>query len=142
MPRATSVLEYAAEFTPEEFERISRGLIPQEMEDKWFIYLEGDVLNFHRSWSGTCIYRVDLATVGEKLAVDRVLVNRDRGQYRATDNAYDAEVLHFLISNLLLGRQVEFPMRAGLGSPEGLFQNYMTGTALPEKSAEEAPLED
>ena len=58
MPPETAVLDYSAEYSPDEFERLSRGLIPQAMEDKWFVYLEGDVLHFHRSWTGICIYQV------------------------------------------------------------------------------------
>jgi len=32
------------------------GLVPEEIEDKWFIYWEDDTLFFHRSWTGNCIY--------------------------------------------------------------------------------------
>jgi len=28
------------------------------MEDKWFIFLEDDWLYLHRSWTGTCVYKV------------------------------------------------------------------------------------
>ena len=140
MPQETRILEYSAEFSPEEFERISRGLIPQAMEDKWFIYLEGDVLNFHRSWTGKCIYQVEFATEGGKHTVRRALVNRDH-QYQATDDAYDAKLLHFLISNLLLGKHVEFPIPADLpkGMAKGVFQHHIAGTGYPERSAEARP---
>lgn len=30
-------------------------------QDRWFIYLEGDVLNLHRSWTGTCTDQVEFA---------------------------------------------------------------------------------
>ena len=111
MPQETKVLAYSAAFSSEEFGRISRGLVPQQMEDKWFIYLEGDVLHFHRSWTGVCIYRVEFAIEGEKPRVRRSFVNRDPSQYKETDDVYDSKLLHFLISNLLLGKQVQFPMR-------------------------------
>ena len=40
----------------EEFEHIKRGIVPEEMEEKWFIYFEDDKLYFHRSWSGSLIF--------------------------------------------------------------------------------------
>jgi hypothetical protein len=140
MPQETKVLAYSAEFSSEEFDRISRGLVPQEMEDKWFIYLEGDVLHLHRSWTGVCIYRVEFAIEGDKPRVRRALVNRDPSQYKEPDDVYDSKLLHFLISNLLLGKQVEFPMRTGLPkeSFKGVYQHHVSGTAFPEKPASQS----
>jgi len=58
MPEETPVLDFKAEFGEEEFKRISYGLIPKEMEDKWFIYLQNNILYFHRSWTGYCIFKI------------------------------------------------------------------------------------
>jgi hypothetical protein len=141
MPQETAVLGYRREFSVKEFERMSLGLIPQEMEDKWFIYLEGTTLHFHRSWTGICIYQVEFKQDAGKYAVLRALVNRDQTQNQWTEDTYDLELLNFLISNLLLGRQVEFPVPRGLPkeSPKGLFQHHISGTAYPEKSVEAKP---
>jgi hypothetical protein len=109
MPQETSVLRYSAEFSSEEFERISRGLIPHDMEDRWFIYLEGKTLYLHRSWTGICIYQVEFTMHSGKHSVCRALVNRYQDQYGETDDAYDSKLLHYLISNLLLGKHVRFP---------------------------------
>lgn len=43
---------YARRFLPEEFGRIVHGFIPTDMDDKWFIYFEENMLHFHRSWTG------------------------------------------------------------------------------------------
>ena len=141
MPQETNVLGYCEEFSSEEFETISRGLIPQDMDDKWFIYLEGNTLNLHRSWTGICIYQVEFATDSGNHTVRRALVNRDRNQYGGTDGDYDSKFLHFLISNLLLGKQVEFPMPTGVPGeiPKGAVQHEFSGTAYPEKPAEATP---
>ena len=42
-----------------EYAQLSLGLIPEEMEDKWFIYLEDNKLYCHRSWTGLCAYIVE-----------------------------------------------------------------------------------
>jgi len=141
MPQETAALGYTAEFSLEEFERMSRGLIPQHMDDKWFIYLEGATLYLHRSWTGFCIYQVEFARGVAKYTVHRALVNRDQAQYQGTDIAYEVALLRFLISNLLLGMQVEFPVPTQFlrKTPKGLLQHHVSGTAYSEKSAETRP---
>ena len=138
MPQETAVLSYRAEFSPEEFEKISLGVVPQEMEDKWFIYLEGTTLYLHRSWTGICVYEVEFQESGMKYTVHRALANRDHTQYQASDDAYDAALLHFLISNLLLDKQIAFPVPRGLSKevPKGVFQHHISGTAYEEKTME------
>src|SRR5437868_5163558 len=57
-PHARADLGFAQSYDPVDFERIKRGLIPEQMEDKWFIFFEEPWLYFHRSWTGACIYAV------------------------------------------------------------------------------------
>lgn len=134
MPAKIVLLDYTANFTPEEFEKISRGFIPQEMEDKWFIFLNGKTLKFHRSWTGHCIYQVEFYHNREKFSVYRAIANRDQEQYGQSDDAYDSQMLHFLISNFLLGRKEPFPMPSDLpkNTPKGIFQHHISGSGYPE----------
>ena len=118
MPEARVRLELARSFTSDEYARLERGLIPQEMEDKWFIYLEDDWLNFHRSWTGFCIYRVRLRQEQDTYTVTEVWVNRDYEQYQGRNARVDKKTLTFLIERLLLGRDVPFP--SGFGYDRGL----------------------
>lgn len=137
MPSECKAIPYSAEFTGEDFERISGGLIPVDMEDKWFIYLEGNVLNFHRSWTGACVYKVEFAAEGDKRKVVRALARRDQKDI-PYDDAYDAKLLQFLVSNLLLGKRIPFPRPPGVPqeTPPGLIQHGFSGTAYPESSHE------
>ena len=65
-PEQRELLAFHAEFDSAELAQISQGLVPQAMEDKWFIYLdEDDWLYFHRSWTGACIYAVQLLRSAE-----------------------------------------------------------------------------
>ena len=127
MPQQVATLSYDAQFTPAEFERISHGLIPEEMEDKWFIHLEGMTLYLHRSWTGFCIYQVELEERAGQFVAARTLVSRDPDQYGGTDDHWDAEVVHFLISNFLLGRGVAFPIPDRTSqNPAGLIQHHIS----------------
>ena len=38
------------EFSEEQMDKMKIGLIPQQMEDKWFIFYEEEWLYFHRSY--------------------------------------------------------------------------------------------
>jgi hypothetical protein len=52
LPTEHAQLMVERAFTQHEYAQIARGLIPEEMEDKWFIYLEDMTLYVHRNWTG------------------------------------------------------------------------------------------
>jgi hypothetical protein len=54
MPAARASLIFNRTFPEEEYQLLGLGLIPEVMEDKWFIYLDGDWLVVHRGWTGYC----------------------------------------------------------------------------------------
>jgi hypothetical protein len=85
-----------------EMARIRRGLIPHEMEDKWFIFYEDDVLYFHRSWTGFCVYEAEFAAQEDGFAVTRLVANRDPEQYRETDDERDVASFRHLVRVLLI----------------------------------------
>lgn len=96
-------------YSPAEMTRIRDGLVPEEMEDKWFIVWNGETLDLHRSWTGLHIYRVAFAPApfGERIA--RAHANRDPSQYRETGAEVDARMLVWLIDALLLERWRNIP---------------------------------
>lgn len=134
MPDKTSRLPYERVFSLEEYEQISFGLIPREMEDKWFIFLEGDWLYLHRSWTGTCVYKVQLQQKEGKYIATDALVNRNPEQYRETDINYNAAIFNFLVENLLLGKRVPYPVPSDLpkDTPKGVYQHHISGSGYPE----------
>ncbi|PYS78818.1 MAG: hypothetical protein DMF70_14155 [Acidobacteria bacterium] len=114
---------------------MSVGVTPREMEDKWFIFLEDDWVFFHRSWTGICIYQIKISSAGDSHSVTEAWVNSDRNEYRARDDGYEAELLGFLIDNLLLGQSSAFPLPPNLGPnvPAGLYQYHVSGSGYPER---------
>ena len=112
-------------YSPAEFERIKAGLIPLEMEDKWFVFFETPWLYLHRSWTGFCVYGVRLEALPEGAEVVESWVSRNAEQYRGTDIHHEERILTFLIDALLLGKMVAFPVPTSVaGTPEE------SGTAL------------
>jgi hypothetical protein len=120
-------------FTTAETEQLRAGLRPQAMEDKWYILLQGDWLNFHRSWTGILVFAVCLAPEPEGFHVAEAWVNRDPEQYKSTDAAYDTALLRFLIDALLLQKpDAVFPLPKGQAqAAPSVFQHHIVGQQFP-----------
>lgn len=139
MPEQRSRLSFERSFTQDEFQQLAKGLIPEEMEDKWFVFLEDSWLYFHRSWTGACIYQIRLKANNDTYKVAEAWVNRSFKQYKSISNTYDALLLGFLIDNFLLNKRTPFPMPEDLPKdlPEGAYQHSISGSAFPEIDADE-----
>ena len=93
MPEKYESFVLCRSFSEAEMEALRRGNVPKEMEDKWFLYMEGTTLYAHRSWTGVCIYRIDFKEDGRHT----VTVNRDPEQYGCDDIGEDTETLNRLL---------------------------------------------
>lgn len=92
--------------------RIRHGLLPEQMEDKWFAYFENGCINFHRSWTGAKIYEAKIQKSDAHYIVSEFAVERDVKLYTNTDDGSDAESLFFLIGRGLLGLNVDVPKKS------------------------------
>jgi len=140
-PTARTDLSFAASYTTDEFERMNRGLIPKQMEDKWFIYFEEPWLYFHRSWTGPCIYAIRFESSATGASAVESWVSRDSTHYQETRTDYDRAVAKFLIDAFLLGKRAAFPVPSSLpvDTPKGLYQHHLVGRAYPEQTFPAGP---
>lgn len=97
MPLQTENFKFDIKLTQQEFELLKNGFIPQEMEDKWFMYFEDNKLYIHRSWTGFCIYIVSFSDDG---AIQDITVNRNPKQHKETKIEKDKITIQILINNL------------------------------------------
>jgi hypothetical protein len=102
LPPEKETLKIELKYNLNEFEKIKNGFIPIEMEDKWFIFYENDILYFHRSWTGYCIYEVHFEKDTDFYKSVNAYVNRNKDQHKNTDGAYDKKLLISLIDQFLL----------------------------------------
>jgi hypothetical protein len=110
------------------------------MDDKWFICFHQGWLLFHRSWTGVCIYGLQLERLSGGVHVRDSWVNRDPSQYKGTELEYDRKLARFLIDALLLRRPAVFPLPAGVEHmPPGAYQHSVVGRAFPESPLAEPP---
>ncbi len=89
------IMDYS--LSKQDIELIKQGFLPQEMEDKWFIYYEDDKLFIHRSWTGYCIYIVDMSEISKL----KVIVNRNPEQHKETDIERDKMTVNIRLNSLL-----------------------------------------
>ena len=101
MPPERARLDCRLTVSNTDYSRLSRGLIPEEMEDKWFAYMDNDCLFLHRSWTEFCIYTVQFERVGNEWATSEIWVNRDKEQYTGADPTEDMDMLIGVLRNLL-----------------------------------------
>jgi hypothetical protein len=141
LPEKASTLNYNVVFTKAEFAIMRRGLVPTNVDVKWLVICEGQTLFFHRSWTGHCIYRLDLAPRGGKYYVVRALANRDPKEYTQQNNEYDTRMLHFVIRGILLGEKVPFPLAPTptIHSAEALGRDAEPTLPVPEPVPPERP---
>lgn len=99
-------IEISMSFTEKQFSLLKTGLIPRQMEDKWFVFFEDDWLYFHRSWTGHEIYRANIIRNGEGYAIREFLAERNTEKYSNEDPAIDIENFSFIIGRGLLGYDV------------------------------------
>jgi hypothetical protein len=133
MPVLTVEMHLERIFSDDEFEKLSFGLMPMSMDEKWYMFLEDDWLYFHRSWTGKCIYQLMFEKKGSDYLIKKALVNRDETQYKETDLEHDERLIMFIIENLLLGNKTPFPIRADDDNyPKGAIQHSFSGTGYSE----------
>ena len=93
MPSKNETFIYEGKVTEEMKTALSYGILPRQMEDKWFLYMEGNKLYVHRSWTGYCIYIIEFNEDGKHV----ITVNRDPQQYSCTDVNEDIKELDRLL---------------------------------------------
>ena len=94
MPEAHEHFKLERNISGEELNNLRYGHIPHEMEDKWFSYMEGNTLYAHRSWTGLCIYIIE---INEETGIHDVTVNRDTEQYLCNNVNEDIKAVNNLL---------------------------------------------
>lgn len=92
--------------TDKQFSKLTNGLIPRQMEDKWFIYYENEWLYFHRSWTGNGMYKAKLNKETDGYSIREFWVERNQEKYKNEDDNTDIETFSFLIARGILGIDV------------------------------------
>jgi hypothetical protein len=76
MPAERERIDLHRRFNRKEYERLLRGHIPESQDDRWFVYVEDDVVHIHRGWTGFAVFEVELEPVGDGYEVKAAWANR------------------------------------------------------------------
>lgn len=117
-------IPYREEFTAAEMAQIRQGYIPEVMEEKWFVYMEGDWLYFHRSWTGLCVYMVRFERRDGRYAAIEAWADQDGTKRDFVSLEHDALQLQSLIHLLLLDEYIGFPRRPGDSDEEAAIRMW------------------
>ena len=108
--RRPGFLAWEDAFSPGEWKRLSRGLIPEVMEEKWFIYVDDEWIHFHRSWTGFELYRARHVQRGPMRVILGVEHETDPEIYDSRDPDYERGMVRWLTRGLILEQHwVDFP---------------------------------
>jgi hypothetical protein len=91
-------------WTEEEWQRIREGHLAGGAADKWNVFVEGDRLYAHRSWSGRGIYEAGFEPApGGGWRITDALVESDPELHPLGAEARDSTMLQIIVSSVVLG---------------------------------------
>lgn len=100
LPKKRATLHVDRAFSLDEFELVKAGIVPEDMDDKWFAYFEAPWLYAHRSWTGVCVFHVRFGPDRSGVRVVETLVNRKSSQYGGRDSAADVLMVTALLDGM------------------------------------------
>ncbi len=100
MPQETGLLHYERHLSQGEYETLLRGLVPESGDDHWFVYMQGEWVCLHRSWTGECVFMVRLTPTDDGWRAAETWVNGDRSQFPETSEHKQIEMLDEIIDRL------------------------------------------
>ena len=104
MPWRRWPLGFAGSFSKEDVTAFRQGFLPRDMDDQWLVRTVGDWVYVHRSWTGSCIYDLQLRATPQGWAVGRSWVNRNRRDYRGSSLDEERDLCRSLIDRLILSK--------------------------------------
>ena len=101
MPDISVSISVEKFYSQDEFDQLSAGVIPETMEDKWFVFYESPWLYLHRSWTGLFVFKVRFEPVTGGMAIAEALVNCNPHQYTETEREHDTAMLKTLLDSCI-----------------------------------------
>lgn len=92
-------------WSAEDWDLLHAGYRARDMDEKWNVFTEADVLFLHRSWTGRRVYEVRFgrAAEGSDRLITQAAVEGDTERYRAAEDEYECVVLELVLSAIVLG---------------------------------------
>ena len=94
------LLKYNLVLSFDKWNLLKQGLVPKVMEDRWFVFLEDNIVYFVRSWTGNCIFTVEIKIMEDNnVLLHKVKMEEDKNIYRGDSPAETLELLIKMVIN-------------------------------------------
>jgi 8-oxo-dGTP diphosphatase len=92
------------ELTSDEFHVFDEGVFSLNMDEKWDVFVLERFMYWSRSWTGHCIYKVEIIRLKGAVILKKGFVTRDKIQYNSADIEKD-KILFLQILQAYVGRE-------------------------------------
>ena len=97
----------------EQFHKMKLGLVPNEMEDKWFAYFDKEHIHFYRSWTGYEIFKAKIITNEKGYQINEFWVEQSPEKYMELIDDINIKKFKNHINNLS-NREINNPIKNGI----------------------------
>lgn len=101
MPESTedvSIIKLSIPITYEDMATLQNGHIPQEPEDHWFMYCDGEYIRYYRSWSGLCAFVAHYHKDKECYIIDELTINHALATFGVNGDEAGVWLFRYLIT--------------------------------------------
>lgn len=96
-----------------QLKKLHIGLVPNEMEDKWFAYFNDNAVYLHRSWTGYEIFKAELTIVEDGAEINEFWVEQNPEIYRELNDESNISSFKRHIE-YLSNREINNPIKNGI----------------------------
>lgn len=104
MPQSQILQNFECQLDQVQYESLSFGLVPTDMDDKWFIFMEDNQVFFHRSWTGHCIFSIKFEEKAGTMIAVEAMVNSCQDQYKPINDEVEIRLLRELMSKVIVSK--------------------------------------
>jgi hypothetical protein len=91
-------------WSDDEWHRIKLGYAAYDMDEKWDVFVEGEMAFLHRSWTGFGIFEASFSAVdGGGWRISDAVVESEPARYRRSCEQFDRVMLELVLSAIVLG---------------------------------------
>lgn len=98
-------LKCSIEISLKEYNNLSKGLVPINMEDKWFIYFKSNLLHLHRSWTGLEILRLKIISKSKHIISEIYIAKGFHNFEKELSSLEDLKMFNYPL-NKIIGREI------------------------------------
>lgn len=101
MPDENDIFHSGRKLSHSKYSKLKAGIKATNMDDKWFVYSMYNSIYFHRSWTGHCIYIVNVKKDNGNIFLENVVVNRNSAQFGTRDIELNKDMSKKLVDLVL-----------------------------------------